>query len=97
MKKGELRKKIITEKMADHILSNGLQSSSLRQISAAAETSDRMLLYYFTNKEDMLTATLNLISERFIELLNSVQFEQMYLRTRHKITYAPPSFLGLKV
>ena len=71
MKKGELRKKIITEKMADHILSNGLQSSSLRQISAAAETSDRMLLYYFTNKEDMLRNNKYIISSISVTIYNA--------------------------
>lgn len=44
--------------MADHLLAHGLPGASLRPLAAAAGTSDRMLLYYFRDKEDVLGATL---------------------------------------
>lgn len=49
------------EKIAEHILSDGLSQTSLRQLAAAAEVSDRMLLYYFDDKTDVLTAALGTI------------------------------------
>lgn len=95
MKRGELRKKSITEKMADYILDNGLQNASLRNLATAAETSDRMLLHYFKDKEDLLTATLNLICERFIELLDSVQLGEMKFNVF--LTYIPGMMKDVRV
>ena len=37
-----------------HLLARGLAETSLRQLAAAAGASDRMLLYYFTDKADIL-------------------------------------------
>jgi AcrR family transcriptional regulator len=37
-----------------HLLATGLAETSLRQLAAAAGVSDRMLLYYFTDKADLL-------------------------------------------
>lgn len=77
MKKGEARRQEIIEHMADHVLTHGLQGASLRPMAAAAGTSDRMLLHYFTDKEELLTATLNLVSQRLMALLEHAQVEPM--------------------
>ncbi len=50
--------------MADHILLEGLGAATLRPLAAAAGTSDRMLLYYFADKDELLTATLARIAAR---------------------------------
>lgn len=50
------------EKIAVHILQNGLPQTSLRQLAAAAEISDRMLLYYFKDKNDVLTTVLSALA-----------------------------------
>jgi AcrR family transcriptional regulator len=55
--------------IADHILANGLGSSSLRALAKAAGTSDRMLLYYFTDKAELIGAALETIAARTIALL----------------------------
>lgn len=77
MKKGELRRQLLLERMADHVLKQGLQGASLRPLAAAAGTSDRMLLHYFADKEALLTATLTLITQRLVGLLESAQADQM--------------------
>jgi len=59
------------------MLSHGLNEARLRKWAAAASTSDRMLLHYFLNKEELLTASLTCITERMIELLARARSEQM--------------------
>lgn len=56
--------------MAGHLLHVGLGGASLRPLAAAAGTSDRMLLYYFTDKDDLLAATLGHIAARLARLLD---------------------------
>lgn len=76
MDKTNAKRQQLTEKLADHLLDKGMQASSLRQMAAGVGTSDRMLLHYFQDKQALMTATLLLISERFIVLLNSVPPQQ---------------------
>jgi AcrR family transcriptional regulator len=40
--------------LAEHLLRTGLSQSSLRQLAQAAGASDRMLMYYFTDKTELL-------------------------------------------
>ena len=47
-----------TERLAAHLLHSGLSATSLRQLAAAAGVSDRMLLYYFTDKAEALAAAM---------------------------------------
>ncbi|GAB4192095.1 MAG: TetR family transcriptional regulator [Roseiflexaceae bacterium] len=63
--------------MADHVLAQGLQGASLRPLAAAAGTSDRMLLHYFVDKEELLTATLSLVTQRLIAVLEAAQTEPL--------------------
>jgi AcrR family transcriptional regulator len=80
MSKADAKKQIIIEKLADHLLQHGMKESSLRQLAAAADMSDRMLLHYFTNKDELLTATLVHINDRLICILDSTSSEQMPLQ-----------------
>jgi AcrR family transcriptional regulator len=50
--------------MADFVLAEGLGAASLRPLARAAGVSDRMLLYYFADKADAVTATLQRVAER---------------------------------
>lgn len=52
-----------TAKVSAHLLSTGLARTSLRQLADAAGVSDRMLLYYFTDKADVLAAAMGAIAE----------------------------------
>ncbi len=58
------------ERITEHILHNGLARTSLRQLAAAAAVSDRMLLYYFADKTDVLTAALERIALNMAVLLD---------------------------
>ncbi len=49
------REKVV-ESLAQHLLTTGLSATSLRQLAAAAGVSDRMLLYYFADKAEVLAA-----------------------------------------
>ncbi|MEK3808464.1 TetR family transcriptional regulator [Metabacillus sp. SLBN-84] len=77
MKKGELRKQTFKTKMAEYILHHGLHSASLRNLAEAAETSDRMLLHYFHDKEQLLTEVLTLISDNLITILKKSPADPM--------------------
>jgi len=70
------RREAAIERMADHVLSEGLAGATLRPLAAAAGTSDRMLLYYFTDKDELLTAVLERIARRLLgELEDAVSIE----------------------
>lgn len=63
------REKVI-QALAEHLLANGLADTSLRQLAAACKTSDRMLLYYFTDKVEIMTTVLGRVAEQFSVALN---------------------------
>lgn len=73
MNKADARREEMLEKLADHVLAHGLQGASLRPLAAAAGTSDRMLLHYFANKEELLTAILTLVNRRQVAMLDAAQ------------------------
>lgn len=64
------RRQAAIERMADHVLSEGLGAATLRPLAAAAGTSDRMLLYYFADKDELLAATLDRVARRMLAQLD---------------------------
>ena len=56
--------------LARHLLQTGLGGTSLRQLAAAAKVSDRMLLYYFSDKADALGAALAQVTVGLTERLD---------------------------
>lgn len=69
MTKTDGRRATIVEQLADYVLAEGLSASSLRPLAAASGTSDRMLLYYFKDKAELMAAALERIAVRFAEHL----------------------------
>jgi len=67
----DVRRQAALERMADYLLREGLGGASLRSLAAAAETSDRMLLYYFADKDELLTATLGEVAARLTRVLDA--------------------------
>jgi AcrR family transcriptional regulator len=63
------RREAAIDRMADYVLSAGLAGATLRPLAAAAGTSDRMLLYYFADKDELLTAVLDRIAARLLSEL----------------------------
>lgn len=67
--KSDARRAATIERLADHVLEHGLIAASLRPLAKAAATSDRMLLYYFNDKAEIIGATLQRIAERMTIIL----------------------------
>lgn len=65
------RRAAALECMADHLLREGLAGASLRPLAAAAGISDRMLLYYFRDKDELLTELLAHVAARLARQLES--------------------------
>ena len=57
----EQRERVV-ERLSGHLLATGLAQVSLRQLATAAGVSDRMLLYYFDDKAEVLSASLQRIA-----------------------------------
>jgi AcrR family transcriptional regulator len=58
------RRDALVDALADHLLDVGLAGASLRSFAAVAETSDRMLLYYFKDKAEIVAAAMARVAER---------------------------------
>jgi AcrR family transcriptional regulator len=69
--KSDDRRDIILNQLADYVLANGLAASSLRPMAKAMGLSDRMLLYYFKDKEALIEATLARIVSRLTARLSA--------------------------
>lgn len=52
----DTQREMVVERVAAHLLATGLGETSLRQLAKAAGVSDRMLLYYFVDKAEVLAA-----------------------------------------
>jgi AcrR family transcriptional regulator len=63
------RRDAILDRLADHVLAEGLAAASLRPLARAVGTSDRMLLYYFKDKAAIITAVIERVSTRLALLL----------------------------
>ena len=59
----------LIDKLADHVLAEGLLHASLRPLAKAVGTSDRMLLYYFKDKDELIEAVLDRIAARITSIL----------------------------
>jgi AcrR family transcriptional regulator len=69
--KSDDRREALLEKLADHVLAEGLSASSLRPLARAAGISDRMLLYYFKDKAEVIAAVLERIALRLVKMLDA--------------------------
>lgn len=69
MTKSETRRAAILEALADHVLAHGLSAASLRPLAQAAGVSDRMLLYYFRDKAEVVDAVLAVVAARLTRRL----------------------------
>lgn len=67
--KPDTKRADIIERLTAFVLAEGLSASSLRPLAKAAGTSDRMLLYYFKDKSDIITAVLEQISAQLVEMI----------------------------
>ncbi len=70
MEKFNKKKIEISNKLAHCIIENGMKNSSLRQLASAIGTSDRMLLHYYQNKEELMNDVFYIISNKLINILS---------------------------
>lgn len=75
--KAEDRRSALIERLLDHVLTEGLRNATLRPLAKAAGTSDRMLLYYFKDKDELVSAVLERAAARLAGILS----EEMSPRT----------------
>ena len=69
--KPDTKRADIIERLTAYVLAQGLSASSLRPLAKAAGTSDRMLLYYFKDKAEIITAVLEQISAQLVEMVSA--------------------------
>ena len=68
----QLRRDAVLEGVVDHLLDHGLGNASLRALAAAVGTSDRMLLYYFSDKDELMLEAFACIVQRQSALLDKI-------------------------
>ena len=67
------KRSALIDKLADHVLAEGLLHASLRPLAKAVGTSDRMLLYYFKDKDELIEAVLDRITARITAILEQAK------------------------
>lgn len=78
-KRQSLRRDAATAAIAAYLLDQGLADTGLRRLAAECKTSDRMLLYYFDDKNDILTTVLTHIAADFANRLAELAPEEKKL------------------
>ncbi|QNN51227.1 TetR/AcrR family transcriptional regulator [Nocardioides mesophilus] len=72
MPRESARRDEIVEAATDYVLAQGLIGLSLRPLAAALGTSDRMLLYHFTSKDDLVAAVLRASNDRSVAQIRAL-------------------------
>ncbi|MEL7189938.1 MAG: TetR/AcrR family transcriptional regulator [Pseudomonadota bacterium] len=67
--KPKMSKETLLPLLANHVLEHGMGGASLRPLAKAAGTSDRMLIYHFGNKEQLVTDLLEYIADVYSKAL----------------------------
>jgi AcrR family transcriptional regulator len=63
----------LTEAATDYVLEHGLIGLSLRPLAAALGTSDRMLIYHFGSKDELVAAVLATSNDRSMEFITAMK------------------------
>ncbi|HBX38810.1 MAG TPA: hypothetical protein DEG76_16655 [Pseudohongiella sp.] len=75
------KKQAIRASIAAHLLATGISGHGIRALAKAADTSDRMLIYYFSSKDELLRESLMMIVDGL-----SIQLDQEVGDTRQSCT-----------
>lgn len=62
------RRSLLLESVVDHILEHGVATVSLRALARAADSNNRMLLYYFGSRAELLSEALIAAAVRFPDM-----------------------------
>lgn len=63
---------VVAEAIANYLIEHGLENSGIRALAKAADISDRMLIYYFGNKDAAIAAALEFIAMTLAARLQAV-------------------------
>lgn len=66
------RRARLAEQVTDDVLEHGLIGLRLRPLAERLGTSDRMLLHYFANRDDLVATVLQLSNDRSVAALDSL-------------------------
>ncbi len=66
------RRQVLAEAATDYVLEHGLIDLSLRPLAAALGTSDRMLLYHFKDKHDLVATVLRVSNDRSVGVIREL-------------------------
>jgi AcrR family transcriptional regulator len=66
------RREELAQAATDYVLSHGLVGLSLRPLAAEIGTSDRMLLYHFDSKDDLVATVLRVSNDRSVAELHGL-------------------------
>ncbi|HYO40046.1 MAG TPA: TetR/AcrR family transcriptional regulator [Nocardioidaceae bacterium] len=72
MVKETARRAQLAEAATDYVLEHGLVGLSLRPLAAQLGTSDRMLLYHFDGKDDLVATVLRVANDRSVAELRAL-------------------------
>lgn len=70
MSKTRLSRETLLPLLAAHVLAHGLADASLRPLARAAGTSDRMLIYHFSSKDQLVADLLEHLAGQFSAALD---------------------------
>ncbi|MBB3882476.1 TetR/AcrR family transcriptional regulator [Acetobacter oeni] len=65
------RRRELTERLVDLVLREGLGTMGLRGLAKALGTSDRMLIYYYSNKENLVSEVLGCLIGRLLVMFSA--------------------------
>ena len=68
----QIKREEIIQLVADHLVTQGFENSGIRALTASAGISDRMLMYYFETKEDLIAQALLLLAEGMAQSLDEL-------------------------
>lgn len=68
----QIRRDAALERIVDYLLEHGLGNASLRTLATAVGTSDRMQLYYFVDKEELMLEAFACVVKRQSALLSEI-------------------------
>ncbi|WP_328783262.1 TetR/AcrR family transcriptional regulator [Streptomyces canus] len=72
MVRNTARREELATLATDYALDHGLIGLSLRPLAAAVGTSDRMLLYHFAGKDDLVATVLRISNDRSVEVVRAL-------------------------
>src|SRR5262245_31890534 len=66
------RRDDLLDQVTDHVLAHGLIGLTLRPVAAAIGTSDRMLIYHFGSRDDLVAAVVTRAEDRAVAAVDAL-------------------------